>query len=169
MRRGIPLRRKPHSSATSAHRCNRHRHKRRTERRRSRLRYAAPCHIGQHCQRHNIRRFTLIGGHALGRISLHMFDRSKVLSRSQLNIFYMHVVLIIDPLAALTGHRPNRRDDIRRRIGVGQHNRLGLQPKRLNHSLRDLRAVQQTAHRMKHTVTSTHRDHIRHSPRSWDK
>ena len=62
--------------------------------------------IGQHSQRPDIRVLALIGGHALGGVTLHMFDRAEILGRCLFDVFHRHIVLEIEPGAALARHGP---------------------------------------------------------------
>ena len=123
---GQPFGRKALALPTRAHRCNRNRGIGRAEGGRARLGNAAPGGICQHRQRRHVGVLALIGGHALGRVALHMLDRAEALCRRLLHILHADIVLEIQPRPALARHRPKRGKAVGRVIGLRQIDGLWL-------------------------------------------
>ena len=70
----------------------------------------------------------MVGRHALRRVTLHVLDRAEVLARGEADILRRHVVLEVEPGAALAGHRPERGDRVGIVMGLGDLGFGGLEP-----------------------------------------
>ncbi len=98
-----------------------------------------------------------------------MLNRAEVLLGSEAHIFDMHIVLEINPFAALALNMPKRLDVIGRVIGLGQIHLCGLDLHVLECRLRNLCCIRETAHRVENPVASARRHHVRHRPCTWHK